>query len=333
MNQRRRGDKEGGASGDSRPLTFALGDLDMFVRVVERRSMTGAARELGVPKSTVSRAVMRLEDALGARLFRRSSRALSLTEAGRALFDEAQPHIVALRGARDAVAAVTEAPSGPIRLTAPPDIALDVLAPLLVEFVERYPEVRVDVHPTSRTVDLVEEGFDVAIRAGKLRDAHLVARKLGDATLALFAAPSYLARRGTPRTVAELESHDFVLFRPKRGCVEVELVAEGPRPERASVEVRGRIATDDMSFARAAVLAGAGIGLLPGFLAARSVVAGELVRVLPRYCAPREGALYLVHASGRHLPRKIAVLRDFLVEWLGSTSNPRVPPSAPLHRL
>lgn len=291
-----------------------LDDLDVFVRVIEAESMSAAARALGVPKSTVSRAVSRLEDALRVRLLQRTSRALAATDAGRALFAEAQPHVIALRGATDVVSALVETPRGSLKVTAPNDLANMFLADVFTRFVQRYPDVSLEVVLTPRTVDIVAEGFDVAIRAGTLRDSSLVARKVADAESAVYAAPAYLARRGTPRTPAELSAHDCVLFRAQRGRSRWTLEPRaGERGDKVVVEVGGHLGADDFGFVRAAALAGAGVALMPVFLGQDEVKQGRLVRLFP-HLGSRVGAMYLVHASGRHVPRKIVVFRDFLVE-------------------
>ncbi len=310
-----------GGAADAREAPVGLDDLDVFVRVVETESMSAAARLLGVPKSTVSRAVSRLEDAMRVRLLQRTSRSLSPTDAGRALFAEAQPHVLALRAAKNVVSALAEAPRGSIKVTAPTDLASDFLAEVFTRFVQRYPDVTVEMYPTARTVDLVAEGFDLAIRAGTLRDSSLVARKVADSNLGLFAAPEYLARRGTPRSADELAEHDCVLFRPQRGRARLTLETDGGRAEKVQLDVTGHIGGDDFGFLRAAMLAGAGVGLLPCFLACNATREGRLVRVLPHLSSPG-GAFYLVHASGRHVPRKIALLRDFLVEAFRTLPGP-----------
>lgn len=288
-----------------------LDDLDVFVRVIEAMSMSAAARALGVPKSTVSRAVSRLEDTLRVRLVQRTSRALAPTDAGRALFAEAQPHVIALRSASNVVSELVEVPRGPLRVTAPNDLATVFLADVFSHFAHRYPEVSLEVVLTPRTVDIVSEGFDVAIRAGVLRDSSLVARRVADADAAVFASPAYLARRGIPRSPEDLAGHECVLFRPTRGKSRWTL--ENAKGDKTVVEVSGRIGCDDFGFARSVALAGGGIALMPGFLGLEAVREGRLVRLLPQLSA-RIGALYLVHASGRHVPRKITVFRDFLVE-------------------
>jgi len=273
-----------------------LDDLGVFVRVVEHKSMSGAARQLGVPKSTISRAIARLEDGLRVRLFQRTTRSLAPTDAGQALYAEVLPHVDALRAATSVLT--------------PNDVGTLLLADVIGRFCQRYPEVQVEVVLTPRTVDLVAEGIDVAVRAGVLRDSSLVAKKIADTELRLFAAPTYLARRGTPRTAADLATHDAVLFRAKNGHAKWTLEC---RAEKSTVDVKGCISGDDFAFLLAATVSGAGIALLPRFTAEAELRAGRLVRVLPTHTASA-GAMYIVHASSKHLPRKIAVFRDFVIE-------------------
>ena len=287
-----------------------LDDLDVFVRVVEHNSISGAARRLGVPKSTVSRAVTRLENSLDARLLQRTTRSLAPTEAGKALYDEVLPHVEALRGAAACVTSASDVPRGVLRVTAPNDLATLLLADIVTRFVQRYPEITVELIPTSRTVDLIGENIDVALRAGVLRDSTLVARKLREAEMQLFASPAYLARRGTPRTMDELSEHDCVLFRAQSGRARWSLESKAGK---VHVEVTGRVSSDDFAFLLAATIAGAGIGLLPRFTAESELRTGRLVRVLSSHSAAG-GGLYLVHASSKHVPRKVAAFRDFVIE-------------------
>jgi DNA-binding transcriptional LysR family regulator len=287
-----------------------LDDLGVFVRVVEHKSMSGAARQLGVPKSTISRSIARLEDGLRVRLFQRTTRSLAPTDAGQALYAEVLPHVDALRAATSVLTTENDVPRGLLRVTAPNDVGTLLLADIIGRFCQRYPEVQVEVVLTPRTVDLVAEGIDVAVRAGVLRDSSLVARKIADTELRLFASPTYLARRGTPRTAADLATHDAVLFRAKNGHAKWTLEC---RSEKSTVDVKGCISGDDFAFLLAATVSGAGIALLPRFTAEAEIRAGRLVRVLPTHAASA-GAMYIVHASSKHLPRKIAVFRDFVIE-------------------
>jgi DNA-binding transcriptional LysR family regulator len=286
-----------------------------FARVVEDGGFTAAARTLRVPKSSVSRSVALLEEELGVLLLQRSTRKVELTEAGRLFYDHASR---ALAGLEDAEAAVSDLQSslrGIIRVTAPSDAGVWILAPLIARFVARHPAVHVDVLLTSRVLDLVGEGIDFAFRAAKLTDGSYIARRLATQPMNLYAAPSYFAVRSPPTSVEQLATHDCVLFRGNRGRVQWTL--RGAKGEE-SVEVRGPINADDFEFVHRATVLGAGIGMMPGFLAAASVERGELTRVLPDYCGPI-ATWHLVYPSSRYLPRRAVAFRDFIVEELGAT--------------
>jgi DNA-binding transcriptional LysR family regulator len=291
--------------------TIDLNRVAIFARVVEARGFTAAARALGLPKSSVSRAVALLEEELGTQLLRRSTRALTLTEAGSAFYERAARGLEAMTEARDAVVALEEHVRGPIRITAPVDAGAWLLGPLIATFLERHPEVRIEVVLTGRIVDLVQEGIDLALRAGPLRDPELIARRLAPLALGLYASPAYLDARGAPESVAALAEHRCVVFRGQRGGAVWTL--EGPAGAE-SVEVEGALRADDFAFLAAAVIAGAGIGLLPELVAAES--GGRLVRVLPDRSVAG-GGLHLVYPPAPFLPRRVALFRDFLVEALG----------------
>jgi DNA-binding transcriptional LysR family regulator len=292
--------------------TMNLRRLQLFVRVADEGGFTAAARALGVPKSAVSSAVARLEEELGARLLHRSSRRVTLTEAGAALHQQARPALRALDEAETAVLEAQTALRGPIRITAPVEVGTRLLEPHLTRFIASHPEVSLDVVLTSRIVDLAAEGFDLAVRGGPVRDPSVVARPLRVEDAGLFAAPSYLARRGQPRRVRDLAGHDCVVHCPIAGRATWALT--GPRgPER--VEVPARLGADQFAFIVRAVVNGAGIGLLPLFLCDAEVTRGDIVRVLPRH-AMRSTRLHLVYPSARHLPRRVAALRDFLLDAL-----------------
>ena len=288
-----------------------------FARVVEDGGFTAAARTLRVPKSSVSRSVALLEEELGVRLLQRSTRKMQLTEAGRVFYDRASR---ALAGLEDAEAAVSDLQSslrGSVRVTAPADAGAGILAPLIARFVERHPGVHVECVLTARVVDLVAEGIDFAFRASKVVDSSLVARRLVSRDGALYAAPSYLARRAAPEHVADLAAHDCVIFRADQGRTRWTLA--GPDAEE-TVDVHGRMSADDFGFVHAAVVRGGGIGLIPQFIAEPSVARGELVRVLPGVLGLR-GVWHLVYPSSRYLPRRAATFRDFVLAELGATTG------------
>jgi DNA-binding transcriptional LysR family regulator len=302
--------------------TIELDSLAFFVRVAEHRSFTKAARELGVPTSTVSRAVARLEDRLGARLVQRTTRKLALTAEGAALFEGARAPLRALSTVAHAVGDARGAPRGTLRLTAPADMGSGITAEVVGGFIARYPAVRIDMVLTNRMVDLVEEGFDGALRAGTLVDSSLVALKLGDTPGRWFASPEYLARRGTPTSPADLANHDGVLFRSPRGPQ--KWIFQNGDGEAIEVEPAVRVVGDDFGFVRGVVREGAGIGLMPALLTVEDVAAGRLVRVLPAY-ERLEGALFFVYPTARHVPAKVTAFRDFAVERFRTLWGRRLP--------
>lgn len=293
--------------------TIDLNHLELLVAVADLRGFSAAADKLGLPKSTVSRGVAGLEAAMGVQLLHRTSRRVAPTPAGAELVQRVRPLLGALRQALGGLPEREEEPSGVLRVTATADLAAALLAEIVARFVERYPAVQVELHLGTAVVDLVAAGIDVALRISSrpLRDGALVARKLGPIALQLFAAPGYLAARGTPRAPQELAGHAWVTF---RGMPRLRLSGPG---ESVVLAARGRVSSDDMGFIREATRQGAGIGLLPTFLVEADVVAGRLVRVLPRWSVPR-GALWLAWPQARRVPLKVAAFRDFVLAALAS---------------
>jgi DNA-binding transcriptional LysR family regulator len=287
--------------------------VGVFVRVVAAGSFTAAASGLRVPKSSVSRAVARLEEALGVRLLQRTTRRLGLTEAGQRYLAEVRGPLTRLQEATTEVAELRSEARGRVRLSISPGMADGAVSELLVAFTQRHPRVQIELVVTSRQVNLVEEGIDLALRAGRLDDSTLVARKLAVVELGLFATPAYLARRGTPRRLADLADHDCVLYRSKGGPLPWRLT--GPRGV-VQPAITGSINTDDLGTLRHLILAGQGIGLVPD-LAAPELELGKLVRVLPAY-AQRGAILYLVSPPLRLVPTRVTLLRDFLLQELPS---------------
>lgn len=299
-------------------------DLDLvpvFVEVVRREGFSAAARHLGLPRSTVSRQVARLEEQLGVGLLRRTTRRVALTEAGAEYFDRAARALQSLEEAHVAAAENREQPRGTLRVTVPFDQATVMFAPLVTELIARHPGLRVEVEPTNRRVDLIAEGYDVALRAGPgLADSSLVARKLATVEFHVLASPAYLATHGRPGCPADLSRHRCVLFRPRGGRT-VWHLRDGSGHEE-SVEVGGDLAADDLSFLAALVRSGAGLGLLPEAAVASGATA-SLERVLPEWQGARQSALYLVYPSARHLPPKLTAFRDFMIEAFARRSQRR----------
>ncbi|MFO0645979.1 MAG: LysR family transcriptional regulator [Polyangiales bacterium] len=288
-----------------------LDEIAVFVQVVEAGSFTAAARKRAVPKSTLSRGVARLEDALRTPLLQRTARKVALTDAGRVFYERVAPHVAGLRDAAVVAGEREEQPRGTLRVTAPVDIGEALLADVFVRFAAKNPHVKLDVDLSARTVNLVEEGFDVAIRASqRLKDSTLVARKLCEPETHLYASPLYLARKPAPQKPEELSKHDCVLFRPVDGQAEWPLANNGvERHFTAS----GRLGGNEFSFVRSMLRAGAGVGPLPGFFAAMDVADGRLVRVLPEW-SWGSVSIFIVYPGARHIPKKVTVFRDFLIE-------------------
>jgi DNA-binding transcriptional LysR family regulator len=237
---------------------------------------------------------------------------LALTDAGRAYYERVRGAVAGLADATADVVDMGTEPRGTIRITAPVDLGEILLAEVVAQFTQKYPQVRIDVSLSSRVVDLVAEGFDLAVRASPLSDSSLVARKLGSADLGLFASKTYLAKRGKPVKVADLAEHDFVRFRATGFGPSLPLLGPGGVEER--VEVKGPVEVDDMLFVQRLITLGAGIGLLPLFFAACATRAERegVVRVLPDWVA-RGGPVHVVAPSARHEPRRVKLFREFLL--------------------
>lgn len=290
--------------------TLDLNDVTAFVQVVESGSFSAAARRTNSPKSTVSRRVARLERALSVRLIQRTTRSLALTPAGKNYHARAASALAILRAASDASEAQQESPRGVVRMTAPADVGAEVLPRLVSAFAALYPAIRVEVELSPRTPDLLSGGFDVGLRAGRLEDSSFVARKIQDMPFRLYASPSYLAAHGAPKSAAGLTRHRCVLFRPTNGVCRWRL--RGGRRE-VNVKVTGSISADDMSFVRRATVAGAGVALLPEVVGLGLVEAGDLAPVLIDLWMPGP-PLYLVSPTSEHMPLRVRVFRDFLLQ-------------------
>ena len=291
-----------------------LNRVAVFLRVVELQSFTAAAEALGLPKSSVSRSVARLEEELGVQLLQRTTRAAQLTDAGRLYFEEASRALAALESAQARLSQLDARPQGAVRITAPVDLGSQVLAPLAARFARRTPGITLEFILTGRLVNLVEEGVDLAVRAGPLRDSSLISRRVNGLEAWIFASPAYLDARGTPSSLQDLTGHDCVLFRPRRGQSEWTLL--GPNGQ-TRVTVKGPVAADDFTFNREAVLAGAGIGLLPALHCEQDVARGRLVRLLSAYSGP-SAPLHVGWPASRHVPKRVIVVREWLVKSLGA---------------
>lgn len=304
----------------------------VFVEIVRRGSLTGAAKQLGLPKSTVSRKLSELESRLGAKLVQRTTRSLSLTDVGAAYFERASRAALDLAEAEQVVIDSREHPRGVLRVTAPADMG-PLLTWIVTEFLEAHPHVDAFVDLTNRYVDLIGEGYDLALRAGKLEDSTYIARPVFGASLELYACPTYLDRAGRPQSVQELTAHRCLVF----GTEPTATWVLRSETDVERVQVHGRLFAKDFETLRRAAHTGLGIAQLPNFLARPDVHLGRLEQVLPKYASTSPG-LYLVYPSRELLPAKtrafITHLERSLRTWEGRCTRAQTMPptdSAELH--
>jgi DNA-binding transcriptional LysR family regulator len=286
-----------------------LDDIRTFAEVAETGSLTRAGARLGLSKSVVSRRLARLEAELGMPLVARSTRGLSLTEAGSDFRPYAERMIAELQSARDALSRQGEA-TGRLRLSAPLSFGHSHLAPVIAELAVRNPRLAIDTSYTDRHVDLVGEGFDAAVRLGTLSDSSLIARRIAAVGARLVASPAYLARAGVPRTPEDLAAHETV---PHHGQAWT-FVRDG---RRTSFRPRGRFTSDSGEADLAAVIAGLGIAAMPDFLAGPRIARGDLVTVLADYVLPPAGLYVVRPPPAEPAPMKVRVLVDLMVETFG----------------
>ncbi|WP_282608825.1 LysR family transcriptional regulator [Pelagibius sp. Alg239-R121] len=291
-----------------------IGAIPVFVAVVENGGFAAAARKLGVSKSAVSKRVSQVESRLGVLLLHRSTRRLSLTEAGERYFAHAVEALAAAREAEDAVAQLQSAPQGRLRINTPMSFGRLHIAPLIPAFLKRYPGIEIDMVMEDRVVDLIEGGFDVAIRAGSLPDSALIARKLAPCYNVLCAAPEYIAESGGPSKPSDLLDHNCLHYAYSSDAQ--EWVFQG-HDAATKIQTRGNYHVNNSEALREAVIGGCGIGRLPTFIAGPDIAAGRLVRLLEEYPMPSQ-IFYAVFPERRHLPAKVRVFVDYAVERFGA---------------
>jgi len=287
--------------------------LHVFAGVVEAGSFTRAGKRLGMPKSTVSARVAALEEHLGVRLLNRTTRKVSLTEAGADFYERCRGIVADVEEAERSVTEHQVSPRGTLRVTTPVELTSAYLGSIAAAYCARYPEVELDIVSTDRVVDLVDEGFEVGVRMGTLPDSSLIARRLAGIGNLLFASPRYLRARGEPKSPEQLASHDCVLFTsPNEPTVWRLTRGDG---KRAEVEVSGRLSINSLDAVCDAVVADGGIAFLPSYMAKSLEDEGLLQRVLPGWRG-REVGLYIVFPSNRHMSAKVRSFVDFLTHEL-----------------
>ena len=279
-----------------------------FLRVVEAGSFTAAAKDLHLPTSSVSRSVAKLERDLGIVLLERTTRSVSLTDAGRTYYERARDAVSGLDEAMQLAGEAAAEPSGIVRLAAPPELSGKITT-TLGAFVRLHPKIHVDVVTTARGAELIGAEVDLAIVLGRLEDSSHMVRKLGTTVHRLYASASYLEQHGQPRTIADLSHHQAVLYRAADGRATWELT--DPNGATVSVEVRGALSGDSFQFVLQGIVAGQGIGLLPEQCFAHEYNGAEqILPVLPELSA--QGAVQSLVYASRHLPKRVKLLRDYL---------------------
>jgi DNA-binding transcriptional LysR family regulator len=291
-----------------------LASMQAFVQVVDSGSFAGAAKRLAASPAAVTHHVQALEDRLGVQLLNRTTRRLSLTEVGRTFYQHSAQILAQVEEAERSATLLQTTPRGLLRLNTSEGIAR-VVMPLIAEFTAAHPEMSFDVVLTDRMVDMVEGGFDLALRAGPLPDSSLISRKLALGKLILCAAPDYLARRGAPQRPEDLAGHNCLIYQ----MLGNEWRFNG-RAGDVAVAVSGNLRSNSLEAVRRAALSGQGIGLLAAVVVAEDLQKGALVRLLPEYDA-NEVVIQAVYPASRHLSVKTRSFLDFLAQRMNDRAE------------
>jgi DNA-binding transcriptional LysR family regulator len=291
---------------------FDFGDLVVFTKVVEVESLTRAGQLLGMPKSTISRRISRLEAHLGSQLLLRNSRAVTVTPDGALFFDYCLRSLGLLRDGERALQSQQRRPQGLVRLAMPYALGQTLLAPMLAEFLDLYPDLRVITVLSDEATSLLREGFDLAVCAGPLADSGLFAVRLGSSEAGAFGAPAYFERKGMPQSHTELSRFDLLAA----GSVERSYrwsLNDGRHD--VAVSFTPRLVCNDLLLLREAVLAGLGIANLPAFLCKQDLAEGRLIEILPGW-KTEDVTFYALFTDPKTLPVRVRALIDFIVERL-----------------
>jgi DNA-binding transcriptional LysR family regulator len=284
-----------------------ISDFDIFARVARTGNMSAAGREMGISPAVVSKRISLLEERVGARLFQRTTRQLTLTETGEGYFKRVLDILSLVAEAEDFVSRRNTRPRGHLKITAPTSFARLHVAPHLPNFVARYPEIQLDFHLTDNFVDIIREGFDVAIRIGELPDSSLVARKLSPDRRVICAAPSYLEKAGIPKTLGDLDAYNCL----SAGAQDLWRL-EGPEGQR-HIRVKGNIRSNSAELIREALL----FGLRSTWEIGAELKSGALQVVLPKYRGSSKVAIYAVYPSRDFMPAKVNAFIEFLSGHFG----------------
>ena len=291
-------------------------EMQVFCTVVEKGNFIGAAEPLEMSKAAISRYVSALEERLGARLLHRTTRRLSLTDAGRQFYEQAKDVLALMNEAEDAVSSTAPEATGLLRVNAPVSFGVLHLAPIWADFMRAYPKVQLDISLNDRIVDLVEEGFDVAIRIARMESSSLVGRRLTSTRMCLCAAPSYLDAHAPIETLQDLTQHGVVAY--THFASGSDWTFDGPNGQE-TVRTRSTVRCNNGDTCRSITLSGGGISLQPSFMVADDIRTGRLVEILPAYRSIDLG-IYAVYPTRKHLAAKVRALISFLGERFDSPS-------------
>jgi DNA-binding transcriptional LysR family regulator len=287
--------------------------IPIFVTVVETGGFSPAAKQLGISKSAVSKRVTQLEEQLGAKLLHRTTRKLSLTEAGEHYFQHARMAHQAAKDAKDAVDQLQGEPQGRLRINAPMSFGRLHLAPLIPEFLKRYPKINIDLVMEDKVSDLIGDGFDIAIRGGNLSSSSLVARKLAPLKNILCVSPEYIKHHGKPTQLEELHEHNCLIFTHSHDVKEWIFIKAG---QTYAIEVTGNYQVNNSEALKEAILQGVGIGRLPTFVAGQELKKGKLIALFEDYRMP-DKSINAVFPERQYMPTKVRAFIDFAIEYFG----------------
>jgi DNA-binding transcriptional LysR family regulator len=289
-----------------------FGDLDVFAHVVTAKSMSAAGRQLKLSPAVISKRIRRLEERLGVRLLQRTTRQLSLTEAGQGFYERVVSILSSIEDAEAWVASGTGQARGTLRVSAPTSFGRMHIASHLKPFLDANPLVSVDLILTDAFVDIIGEGFDLAVRIADLQDSSLVAKRLAPNHRVLCATPGYLTARGVPDSIEALARHTLIAHNADQWRL------DGPSGP-VNVRVGGPLRTNSSEVVREALLAGVGIALRSTWDVGPELKSGALLRVLPEYSVGKRVAVHAVYPSRRHMEQKVRVFVDYLAELYGAT--------------
>jgi DNA-binding transcriptional LysR family regulator len=288
--------------------------IPIFVAVVESGSFSAAAERLSMTKSAVSKRISSLEDNLGTRLFHRSTRKLTLTEAGEQFSDYARNSLFIAQQGINATTLHQGKPKGTLKINAPMTFSRLHLVPLLKEFLDLYPDIKVILNMDDKIVDMIEGGYDVGIRIGELKDSSLIAKKLAKCDSVVCASPEYLTEYGIPKTPSDLKDHNCIYYSLFQAGVEWTFFRDN---EKSKVEPKGNFVVNNSDAIGEMLLQGLGICQMPTFIVRKYLDSGQLIEVLDEYNLPQHN-IYAVYPERRHVPEKVRVFLDFVENRLSS---------------